>query len=217
MIPKAPSSLQVTTRLEVCLLQDVRHNIPYGHELLLIKCLELNPSYPQYLWYPEVLANASHSSEYLSRALRAHIASTDAATEGDAAYRQFVKKKLVEEGLGVTDASDEEIERIISNPALSAYTFADIISRRAQIGWSTHGHSAVDVNIYGYGADVLRGNHENIEVGQFLRDYLSVDVDGITEELNSNKASGQTLSVASRPDVPDFGHYEERLKKNLPQ
>ncbi|KAB8296072.1 hypothetical protein EYC80_008878 [Monilinia laxa] len=178
---------------------------------------QLNPSYPQYLWYPEVLANASHSSEYLSRALRAHVASPEAATEGDAAYRQFVKKKLVEEGLGITDISDEEIELIISNPALSAYAFADIISRRAQIGWSTHGHSAVDVNIYGYGADVLRGNHENIEVGQFLRDYLSVDVDGITEELNSNKASGQSLSVASKPNVPDFGHYEERLKKNLPQ
>ena len=128
-----------------------------------------------------------------------------------------MKKELVEGGLGVVDASDEEIDLIISNPALSAYTFADIISRRAQIGWSTHGHSAVDVNIYGYGAEILRGNHENIEVGGFLRDYLNVDVDAITSELNSNKATSQTLSVASKPDVPDFGHYEERLKKNLPQ
>ncbi|KAF7862703.1 hypothetical protein EAF04_007576 [Stromatinia cepivora] len=178
---------------------------------------QLNPSYPQYLWYPEVLANASHSSEYLSRALRAHIASSGSSTEGEAAYRRFVKEELVEGGLGVMDASDEEIDLIISNPALSAYAFADIISRRAQIGWSTHGHSAVDVNIYGYGADVLRGNHENIEVGKFLRDYLNVDVDAITTELNSKKASGQSLSVASKPDVPDFGHYEERLKKNLPQ
>jgi alkaline phosphatase len=149
--------------------------------------------------------------------LRAHIASSNAATEGDAAYRRFVKKELVEEGLGVMDASDEEIDLIISNPALSAYAFADIISRRAQIGWSTHGHSAVDVNIYGHGAEVLRGNHENIEVGGFLRNYLNVDVDAVTAELNSNKASGQTLSLASEFDVPEFGHYEERLKKNLPQ
>ncbi|ESZ98402.1 alkaline phosphatase [Sclerotinia borealis F-4128] len=178
---------------------------------------QLNPSYPQYLWYPEVLANASHSSEYLSRALRAHIASSGAANEGDAVYRRFVKEKLVEEGLGVIDASDEEIDLIIGNPALSAYAFADIISRRAQIGWSTHGHSAVDVNIYGYGAEVLRGNHENIEVGEFLSDYLNVDVDAVTIELNSNKASSQTFSVASKPDVPNFGHYEERLKKNLLQ
>lgn len=149
--------------------------------------------------------------------MRAYIASSEAATKDDAAYRRFVKKDLVEEGLGVMDASDEEIDRIIDNPALSAYTFADIISRRAQIGWSTHGHSAVDVNIYGYGADVLRGNHENIEVGEFLRNYLNVDVDAITTELNSNKASGQGLSVASESNVPDFGHYEQRLKKNLPQ
>lgn len=149
--------------------------------------------------------------------MRAHIASSNAATEGEAAYRQFVKKELVEAGLGVMDASDEEIDRIIDSPALSAYAFADIISRRAQIGWSTHGHSAVDVNVYGYGADTLRGNHENIEVGEFLRNYLNVDVDAITTELNSNMASVQTLQATSNPDVPDFGHYEKRLKKNLPQ
>ncbi|KAF7899782.1 hypothetical protein EAF00_004118 [Botryotinia globosa] len=177
---------------------------------------QLNPSYPQYLWYPEVLANASHSSEYLSRVLRAHVASSEAIANVRPVSRRFVKEDLIKKGLGVMDASEEEIDRVLDNPALSAYAFADIISRRAQIGWSTHGHSAVDVNIYGYGADVLRGNHENIEVGKFLRDYLNVDVDAITAELNS-QTNGQSLSAASTPDVPDFGRYEERLKKNLPQ
>lgn len=177
---------------------------------------ELHSSYPQYLWYPEVLANASHSAEYLSRALRAHITETN---DSGKKLRHFVEHKLVQEGLGVVDATDEEIDLVISNPALSAYAFAEIISRRAQIGWSTHGHSAVDVNIYGYGADVLRGNHENIEIGGFLRDYLNVDVDAITSELNStSRASVEVSSIAAGVDIQAvFGHYEERLKKNLPQ
>jgi alkaline phosphatase len=61
-----------------------------------------------------------------------------------------------------------------------------VISRRAQVGWSTHGHSAVDVNIYAYspkGSEALHGNHENTEIGDFLQNYLDLDVQPITEEL----------------------------------
>lgn len=63
-----------------------------------------------------------------------------------------------------------------------------MVSRRSQTGWSTHGHSAADVNIYASDpkvAKALVGNHENIEVGQFLREYLDVDVDAITAELRT--------------------------------
>jgi alkaline phosphatase len=74
-----------------------------------------------------------------------------------------------------------------------------MISRRAQIGWSTHGHSAVDVNIYGTrGSEKLQGNHENTEIGEFLREYLDLDVTSITEELidkmKTFKSSSETQS-----------------------
>ena len=73
------------------------------------------------------------------------------------------------------------------------------ISRRAQIGWSTHGHSAVDVNIYGTkGSDKLRGNNENTDVGKFLRDYLEVNVDEITQELVEASGSLGSTSDSSR-------------------
>lgn len=74
----------------------------------------------------------------------------------------------------------------VKDPALSLYLYADMISRRSQTGWSTHGHSAADVNIYSSdpkAAAALVGNHENTEVGEFLRDYLGVDVDAVTKEL----------------------------------
>lgn len=44
------------------------------------------------------------------------------------------------------------------------------ISRRAQVGWSTLGHSGVDVNLYawGYNSTGLAGARENIEVSFIL-------------------------------------------------
>ena len=96
-------------------------------------------------------------------------------------------------GLGIYDADDEEIELIVHNPENADYIFADMISRRAEIGWSTHGHSAVDVNIYGSaGTEALKGNHENTEIGKFLHNYLDVDVDAITKELNE-KSKGDGM------------------------
>jgi len=118
------------------------------------------------------------SAEHASRLLRSH--TTD---EGDN-LKSFISEELVKKGLGIANPKDAEIQLILDNPQLSSYYFSDMISRRARIGWSSHGHTAVDVNIYGSaGSDALRGNHENIEVGKFLREYLDVDVDSVTEEL----------------------------------
>ncbi|KAL8894716.1 MAG: hypothetical protein Q9207_008432, partial [Kuettlingeria erythrocarpa] len=52
------------------------------------------------------------------------------------------------------------------------------------VGWTTHGHSAVDVNIYASDpeqARPLQGNRENTDVGKFLREYL--DLEDVVEEL----------------------------------
>ncbi|KAH7419338.1 alkaline-phosphatase-like protein [Cadophora sp. MPI-SDFR-AT-0126] len=141
---------------------------------------QLHPLYPQYKWLPEVLINASHSAEYLAGRLNSHISQNGKGAK----LGKFISEELVRKGLGITDITKKELQLLIENPLLSVYTFADMISRRAQIGWSTHGHSAVDVNIYGTaGSDALRGNHENIEIGKFLRHYLDVDVKAITDEL----------------------------------
>ena len=124
----------------------------------------------------------------------------------------------MEQGLGIVDASDDEIELLISRRAYPVWTefiLAQMISLRARIGvapassplppsimaavladflrgakYSTHGHSAVDVNIYAAGDplvwDKLRGNHENTEIGQFIQDYLELDLEAVTEILNQD-------------------------------
>ncbi|KKK24164.1 alkaline phosphatase Pho8 [Aspergillus rambellii] len=147
---------------------------------------QLSSNYPQYLWLPGVLANASHSAEYAGRKLNAYLSSEPSAS----AQRQFARE-LLETALGVTDATESEVDALIDRKVAGgpAYVFADIISRRAQIGWSTHGHSSVDVNIYASSvkdAWRLQGNHENTEVGNFLADYLGLDIEAVTKRLQES-------------------------------
>lgn len=173
---------------------------------------QLNPTYPQYLWYPEVLYNASHSAEWLG--FKLFEKALPEAKMSDKDLEHFVREDLVKSGLGILDATDDEIAAALEYRLVASTIFADMISRRAQIGWSTHGHSAVDVNIYGSkGAESLRGNHENTEIGNFLHSYLDVDVDAITKELQDKaKSNGMGATMMKGPSKEDLlraeHHYD---------
>ncbi len=171
--------------------------------------------------------NVSHSASYLAGQLHSHIGQTidhSKSLEDDetrkAGLEKYINEELVQKGLGIQDATPEEIQQVIDIPLLSSYTFADMISRRAQIGWSTHGHSAVDVNIYGSkGSEALRGNHENTDVGEFLRSFLDVDVQAITEELIEKSATLRSSAISgdwfgripTQEDIQFASRHYERL------
>ena len=168
--------------------------------------------YPLYNWYPQALANASASCELLSSKLAAHVSSPDVGSEAD--LKSWINEKLIIPGLGVSDASDEELTALAKNPNDATNILAAIISLRAHVGWSTHGHSAVAVNIYssgGPGAEAIRGNVENTDVGRFLREYLSVDVDEITKELKDKMDLGGA-QVMTDLAVEEYDHYMTPVK-----
>ncbi|KAI9672314.1 MAG: hypothetical protein M1817_003336 [Caeruleum heppii] len=167
---------------------------------------QLHAAYPEYLWYPSVLVNASHSAENLAAALRQHLDDKPNTFPSSESLKSFVHDILVKEGLGIQDASDEELDLIVQNPSLGAYIFADMVSRRAQIGWSSHGHSAVDVNIYGTGPAIkeLAGNHENTEIGEFIKNYLDLSLDPVTKELRE-KGMPPTYMDGERPRISWMG------------
>lgn len=162
-----------------------------------------------------MLANASNSAEFLANELNKHILNGG----GSKTIREYIKG-LVKDGLGIHDATKEELDRLFDFPLFSLYAFADMISRRAQIGWSTHGHSAVDVNIYAYpaeGSETVRGNHENIEVGRFLQDYLDLDVKPITQELRKSLSAFSTLQSDEKPwtgRIPTEAELKERFEEH---
>jgi len=74
-----------------------------------------------------------------------------------------------------------------------------IISRHAEIGWTTGGHTGVDVNLYAYAPDSLTenskvksdplkdlfGNNNNIDICNFISSKLNLDLQSITNTLQT--------------------------------
>lgn len=112
------------------------------------------------------------------------------------------------ENLGITDATEVELKELLAVKDVHEldHYLADMISFRAQLGvkltlnqvfncqskifffyqWSTHGHSGVDVNLYAYGigSEYLIGNHENIEIGEFITKALVLNLTKVSLLLN---------------------------------
>ncbi|KAF1916630.1 alkaline phosphatase-like protein [Ampelomyces quisqualis] len=172
---------------------------------------QLHTTYPEYVWYPSPLANASFSAERMALRYLQYLTSEPTNDQ----KHNFIADEL-QDGLGIFDATDDEINNLVKTPATALYQYADMVSRRSQTGWSSHGHSGADVNIYSSNPKVaaaLVGNHENTEVGEFLRTYLDVDVDAVTKELREQGTNLKVLNhegeeVSWMGKIPEDG---ERL------
>lgn len=137
---------------------------------------QVTKEYPEYVWYPEVLANVDHSTQYLANELAVR------ASQDKKDVEEFIEKVL-EPSLGF-DLNKHEKKRIKKHAHNAQDVLADIVSTHAHVGWTTHGHTAVDVNVYAYGADELRGSNENTDIGKFLEEYLGVDLDSVTKKIS---------------------------------
>lgn len=156
----------------------------------LVTAKQVSPLYPDYLWYPEVLLNSTHSGEYLSnKVFNQKLKQSDVELEG---FEEFITKTILETDLGIKDYTGEEVELIKNANSKESlmYILNNLVSIRSQTGWTTHGHSAVDVNIYGYtNSEALKiellngvpntgllGNHENTEIGRFMQRITGADI-----------------------------------------
>lgn len=148
---------------------------------------QIGDDYPEYLWKPSALANATHSGEYLSGILK------DFKNNGTA-LESYIKTTIFEQGLGIKNFTSAELNKTISARTSANDVLVDMVSRRSLTGWSTHGHSAVDVNIYAYTngmnktifMDKLAGNRENFEIGLFMESYLGLNLRSVTDILLKN-------------------------------
>lgn len=118
----------------------------------------------RYGWSPQALANIHASHTELTARIR---------HEGDP-VRVFATYA------GITDLTSAELIALQQAPNANLQSVvATIINQRLQIGWTTSGHSAVDVNVYAYGPgwQLFIGNHENTYIGRALATLLGVAVD----------------------------------------
>ncbi len=110
---------------------------------------------------------------------------------------------MISNWLGIQNPTETELNSLTSfNKSAASFErdIARMLNVRAQLGWATHGHSAVDVNLYAHGVDaeLLRGNHENTDIGDFIIRFL---------ELNNLKSISQLLGQSplwNDDDIPPF-------------
>ncbi len=111
-----------------------------------------------YEWRPEVAGRLRASSDSVFKALDAG---------GDV-------REVVSRLTGITDLSDEEVEGVGGSPWQRSAALSELVSRRALVGWTTGGHTAVDVPLFAFGpgSDHLEGNHDNAELGRALIKFM---------------------------------------------
>ncbi|KAJ3077296.1 hypothetical protein HDU98_004258 [Podochytrium sp. JEL0797] len=141
---------------------------------------QLGTAYPDYAWYPSALVAVKNSTEKLGQYLFNF--------PDKAVFTDLITQTVIPKWLGIHDASLYETDFMAAvDKTASQYSdfAAKMVSDRAGLGWATHGHSAVDVNLYahGYRSQELRGNHENTDIGKFMTSLMKVDLDKVTALL----------------------------------
>jgi alkaline phosphatase len=104
--------------------------------------VQLHEEYPHYHWFPEVLAKASHSTSFLQHVWHQWLQG-EGLNADRVVKRHYVREKLIRDGLGISDVTDADVDAIIDAKPIwpPAYLLSEMISARAQVGWSTHGHT----------------------------------------------------------------------------
>ena len=182
----------------------------------LVAARQVTETYPEYLWYPDILANAKHSGSYLKDKIL-----NFNGTEKE--KHAFVENEIIKGELNFTDYSSNDVIDLamLTNGEEIQERINKMVSYRAQVGWTTHGHSAVDVNIYGYAnrkstwkhvLEHLQGNHENTEIGAFMANYLNVDLRKVTDLVNGTQHSPEEVFAFSAEEEPLQDEYHHLLK-----
>lgn len=152
-----------------------------------------------YAWHPEVLHRIQGSHGAMFDAVEeGYGALPDNATAADSTD---VVASVLADMAGIDDLRESERTRIQNSLGSYALNFAvsDIIERRAVIGWTTRGHTAVDVNLYAYGPghSLFRGNIDNTQVGQSLASLLNLDLQELTAEIRDADSDEQPQTTGA--------------------
>ncbi|MDY7989659.1 alkaline phosphatase [Paenibacillus polymyxa] len=95
-------------------------------------------------------------------------------------------KEVLATYFGITDLTDEEVKTIKDAKEGSMnYAVGPIISKRANIGWTTGGHTGGDVVLYTYApnGDRPTGVIDNTDVNKYMTRVLGLDLNTVSKQL----------------------------------
>ncbi|WP_282943637.1 alkaline phosphatase [Paenibacillus sp. RC67] len=99
-------------------------------------------------------------------------------------------KQLVFENTSYNDLTDEEAAYIMAGDGTS-YTqegaYNAVMAKRFMVGFTGHGHSAVDVGVWAYGpiADLVKGQIDNTDIAKAIAKVANVDLEGTTAAMQA--------------------------------
>lgn len=116
-------------------------------------------------------------------------------------------KEVMAEFYGISDLTAEEEAAIRETKKGNMnYTVGPMISKRANIGWTTGGHTGEDVTLYSYLPGDLRitGTIDNTDVGKICSGVWGIDLNAVTKELYNNaKVAFETKGATVKIDNSD--------------
>lgn len=176
---------------------------------------QLTTDYPAYEWNPEAVVRVRNSSEITAQMIMS-VPSNERS--------QYVRNVVIPAILGIDDGTNEDVMYLSYKRRTAeeiSWYMSRMVTRRSLLSWATHGHSGVDVNLYAYSGqsgqvkdavDPLRGNHENTEVGAFVKSYLGLQdqhMNDITAKLVLGVVTGTLIMhPADKPSIPMLNNVE---------
>lgn len=97
-----------------------------------------------------------------------------------------------------------------------AGTFVNLLSKRADLGYTTGGHTGDDVFLYSYGPKRVSGLVDNTDLAKEMANFMGVQLDKLTKDLYMNaeaalKGKGVTASI----DLSDKENAVLVVKKGM--
>eukprot|EP01133_Synstelium_polycarpum_P003942 gene3942-4565_t len=150
----------------------------------------------EYQWRPSVLLNATASIKKISKIIASQCNSTTSILDNGNVIKDVVQSYT---GLELTSAHIDLLANFTTNGADLNYTLpwqlGSVLSSFANIGWTTPGHTGVDVNLY-YAdfsetdVDPPSANIENTDIAKLIAKILNLDLAFETSKLVSFNTTG---------------------------
>jgi len=125
-------------------------------------------------WHPGILQRVKCSIGRMQQEVKAGAGPVEvlAKRTGIGNLSEEAKVQLLD---AAESGEDQRFVRIIS----------DIISAQVGIGWTTWGHTGVDVPLhaFGPGSETFRGVHDNTEVGLIVAEKMGFDLPALTQSM----------------------------------
>lgn len=146
-----------------------------------------------YEWHPGVLEHVTGSHDKLKELFVADTAAVADFLRRHAGFETASEVEIARFDAAhaaarrARDASGNLVSASRNAGSLFERAFAETISRRALLGWTSGGHTAVDVNLYAFGPGSERfvGHFDNSEIGRIIAGALNLDLSAVTRRLRS--------------------------------